>query len=152
MSSPSSASGDFGLRLNLQASDDTALGLRPKDGSLLNPDVLRRDVRYPTPDHLGITRNYRAAGFHTFRQFCRNDCQPRNRQSEARTETAWALQAEHDGRFSHAHDSRRRSKCCARIRKGDLWRSVPSCCTFWNMEQQRRDELGNSCTRLKSQL
>lgn len=38
-----------------------------EDGSPLNPDVLRRDVLYPTLDRLGITRNRRAAGFHTFR-------------------------------------------------------------------------------------
>jgi integrase len=37
------------------------------DGSPLNPDVLRRDVLYPTLDRLGIARNSRAAGFHTFR-------------------------------------------------------------------------------------
>jgi len=38
-----------------------------EDGSPLNPDVLRRDVLYPTLDRLGIARNSRAAGFHTFR-------------------------------------------------------------------------------------
>jgi len=34
--------------------------------SPLNPDVLRRDVLYPTLDRLGIVRTRRAAGFHTF--------------------------------------------------------------------------------------
>lgn len=38
-----------------------------EDGSVLNPDVLRRDVLYPTLDRIGITRTRRAAGFHTFR-------------------------------------------------------------------------------------
>jgi integrase len=38
-----------------------------EDGSPLNPDVLRRDVLYPTLDRLGISRSCRAAGFHTFR-------------------------------------------------------------------------------------
>jgi integrase len=38
-----------------------------EDGSPLNPDVLRRDVLYPTLDRLGIPRTNRAAGFHTFR-------------------------------------------------------------------------------------
>lgn len=38
-----------------------------EDGSPLNPDVLRRDVLYPTLDRLGIARTHRAAGFHTFR-------------------------------------------------------------------------------------
>ena len=37
------------------------------DGSPLNPDVLRRDVLYPTLGRLGIARNSRAAGSHTFR-------------------------------------------------------------------------------------
>jgi integrase len=37
------------------------------DGSPLNPDVLRRDVLYPTLDRLGIARSSRAAGFHRFR-------------------------------------------------------------------------------------
>jgi len=37
------------------------------DGSPLNPDVLRRDVLYPTLDRLGIVRTRRASGFHTFR-------------------------------------------------------------------------------------
>jgi site-specific recombinase XerD len=38
-----------------------------EDGSPLNPDVLRRDVLYPTLDRLGISRSSRSAGFHTFR-------------------------------------------------------------------------------------
>jgi integrase len=38
-----------------------------EDGSPLNPDVLRRDVLYPALDRLGIARNRRSAGFHTFR-------------------------------------------------------------------------------------
>lgn len=38
-----------------------------EDGSSLNPDVLRRNVLYPTLDRLGIVRTRRAAGFHTFR-------------------------------------------------------------------------------------
>ena len=38
-----------------------------EDGSPLNPDVLTRDVLYPTLDRLGIARSRRAAGFHTFR-------------------------------------------------------------------------------------
>jgi integrase len=37
------------------------------DGTPLNPDVLRRDVLYPTLDRIGIARTRRAAGFHTFR-------------------------------------------------------------------------------------
>lgn len=37
------------------------------DGSPLNPDVLRRDVLYPTLDRIGIARTRRASGFHTFR-------------------------------------------------------------------------------------
>jgi integrase len=37
------------------------------DGSSLNPDLLRRDVLYPTLDRLGIARKSRASGFHTFR-------------------------------------------------------------------------------------
>jgi integrase len=38
-----------------------------EDGSTLNPDVLRRDVLYPTLDRLGIPCSRRTAGFHTFR-------------------------------------------------------------------------------------
>ena len=37
-----------------------------EDGSPLNPDVLRRDVLYPTLDRLGVARSSRSAGFHTF--------------------------------------------------------------------------------------
>ena len=40
--------------------------LKP-DGSRFDPDVLRRDVLYPTLDRLGIPRDSRSAGFHTFR-------------------------------------------------------------------------------------
>ena len=40
--------------------------LKP-DGSRFDPDVLRRDVLYPTLDRLGIPRETRSAGFHTFR-------------------------------------------------------------------------------------
>jgi integrase len=38
-----------------------------QDGSPLNPDVLRKDVLYPTLDRLGISRSSGASGFHTFR-------------------------------------------------------------------------------------
>lgn len=37
------------------------------DGSPLHPDVLRKDVLYPALDRLGVPRNSRSAGFHTFR-------------------------------------------------------------------------------------
>ncbi len=37
------------------------------DGSPLDPDVLRKDVLYPTLDRLNIPRTLRSAGFHTFR-------------------------------------------------------------------------------------
>lgn len=38
-----------------------------QDGRPLNPDVLRKDVLYPVLDRLGISRQRRASGFHTFR-------------------------------------------------------------------------------------
>ena len=38
-----------------------------RDGSPLNPDVLRKDVLYPTLDRLGIPRSLGVSGFHTFR-------------------------------------------------------------------------------------
>lgn len=38
-----------------------------RDGSPLNPDVLRKDVLYPTLDRLGVPRSSGASGFHTFR-------------------------------------------------------------------------------------
>jgi integrase len=38
-----------------------------KDGSSLNPDVLRKDALYPILDRLGIPRKKGASGFHTFR-------------------------------------------------------------------------------------
>jgi integrase len=38
-----------------------------KDGSPLNPDVLRKDVLYPILDRLQIPRTSGASGFHTFR-------------------------------------------------------------------------------------
>jgi integrase len=37
------------------------------DGTPKHPDVLRKDVLYPTLDRLGIQRTSGAAGFHTFR-------------------------------------------------------------------------------------
>jgi len=37
------------------------------DGGPFSPDVLRRDVLYPTLDRAGIPRSSRSAGFHTFR-------------------------------------------------------------------------------------
>ncbi len=42
-------------------------GLRKKDGSALDPDVLRKDALYPILDRLGIPRRKGASGFHTFR-------------------------------------------------------------------------------------
>jgi hypothetical protein len=53
------------LNSNHKGQDD--LVFCKDDGSPLNPDVLRRDVLYPALDRLGIARNSRAAGFHTFR-------------------------------------------------------------------------------------
>jgi integrase len=38
-----------------------------RDGTPLNPDVLRKDVLYPVLDRLGIPRSSGASGFHTFR-------------------------------------------------------------------------------------
>jgi integrase len=38
-----------------------------RDGSPLDPDVLRKDVLYPILDRLGIPRKKGASGFHTFR-------------------------------------------------------------------------------------
>jgi integrase len=38
-----------------------------RDGSPLNPDVLRKDVLYPILDRLRIPRSSGASGFHTFR-------------------------------------------------------------------------------------
>lgn len=38
-----------------------------RDGSPLDPDVLRKDVLYPIVDRLGIPRMKGASGFHTFR-------------------------------------------------------------------------------------
>ncbi len=38
-----------------------------RDGATLNPDVLRKDVLYPTLDRLGIPRASGSSGFHTFR-------------------------------------------------------------------------------------
>src|SRR5207248_9408853 len=38
-----------------------------KDGSALDPDVLRKDALYPILDRLGIPRRKGASGFHTFR-------------------------------------------------------------------------------------
>lgn len=38
-----------------------------RDGTPLNPDVLRKDVLYPVLDRLGIPRASGASGFHTFR-------------------------------------------------------------------------------------
>lgn len=37
------------------------------NGMPLHPDVLRKDVLYPTLDRLGIPRSSGASGFHTFR-------------------------------------------------------------------------------------
>ncbi len=38
-----------------------------RDGSPLDPDVLRKDVLYPILDRLGIPRKKGASGFHAFR-------------------------------------------------------------------------------------
>jgi integrase len=48
-----------------QGSDDFVFCKR--DGSPLDPDVLRKDVLYPILDRLGIPRKKGASGFHTFR-------------------------------------------------------------------------------------
>jgi integrase len=54
-------------RQNSNHNDPNDFVFCKEGGSPLNPDVLRRDVLYPTLDRLGITRISRAAGFHTFR-------------------------------------------------------------------------------------
>jgi len=79
-------------------------------GSTLNPDVLRRDVLYPTLDRLGIVRNRRAAGFHTFRHSAATIVNQKL-ETETRSEVAWALQPRHDGGCVHPHFRRRGSNC-----------------------------------------
>src|SRR5262249_12128356 len=37
------------------------------DGTSLHPDVIRKDVLYPTLDRLGMARTKRESGFHAFR-------------------------------------------------------------------------------------
>ena len=80
--------------------------------------------------------------------FRRNYRQPKNRKSETRPEIARALEPGHRGRRLHAYIGRCGSKCCARFRTGNLWRSVPSCSKSWNKEQQSGSELKTPCTRL----
>jgi integrase len=113
---------------------------RKEDGSPLNPDVPRRDVLYPALDSLGIARTRRQRGF-TPSATLPQPSSTRNWEPEARTEAARALQPEHDGRRVYAHIRRRGSKRRARLRAGDFRRSVPSCSTFWNMEQRHGSKL-----------
>jgi integrase len=63
-----------GLALPLLEHQQNAVHRQPEafvfcrqDGTPLNPDVLRKDVLYPTLDRLGIPRASGASGFHTFR-------------------------------------------------------------------------------------
>lgn len=62
------------LRQTLMPHRQNSLHTRPEDfvfcksdGSPLQPDMLRREVLYPTLDRLQIPRSLRSAGFHTFR-------------------------------------------------------------------------------------
>jgi integrase len=62
------------LRQTLFLHRQNSLHTRPEDfvfsrsdGSPLQPDMLRREVLYPTLDRLQIPRSLRCAGFHTFR-------------------------------------------------------------------------------------
>jgi len=41
--------------------------LRRSDGTLVDPDFLRRNVLYPAMDKAGIDRGLRTHGFHIFR-------------------------------------------------------------------------------------
>ena len=65
-----------------------------RDGSPLDPDVLRKDVLYPILDRLGIPRKKGASGFHTFRHSAASivDEQTGNTSAEAEREAAVALE------------------------------------------------------------
>jgi len=54
-------------RLNSQHTGPDDFVFCKADRSPLHPDVLRKDVLYPALDRLGISRDSRSAGFHTFR-------------------------------------------------------------------------------------
>lgn len=83
--------------------------LKKEDGGPLNPDVLRRDVLYPILDRLGIARS-RRAGLPHVPPLCCNHREPEDRELETRSETARALQLEHDDGSVHAYLRRGRSK------------------------------------------
>lgn len=57
---------EYHRQISLFTSPDDFVFCR-KDGASLNPDVLRKDVLYPTLDRLNIPRPKGASGFHAFR-------------------------------------------------------------------------------------
>ncbi len=52
---------------NTQYKGPTDFVFCKKDGTPLNPDVLRKDILYPVLDRLGILREKGTSGFHKFR-------------------------------------------------------------------------------------
>ena len=123
-----------------------------EDGSPLNPDVLRRDVLYPTLDRLGIARNSRAAGFHTFRHSAATIINQKTGNLKlVQKLLGHSNLATTADVYTHTSADADRSAALALEQAifGDLFQVVPS---FWNMEQERRCELEKPCTRLGSQL
>ena len=123
-----------------------------EDGSPLNPDVLRRDVLYPTLDRLGIARTSRAAGFHTFRHSAATIVNQKtgNLKLVQKLLGHSNLSTTADV-YTHTSPDADRSAALALEQAifGDLFQVVPR---FWNMEQECGYELKKPCTRLCSQL
>ena len=122
-----------------------------EDGSPLNPDVLRRDVLYPVLDRIGILRTSRAAGFHTFRHSAATIV---NQKTGNLKLVQKLLGHSNLGTtadvYTHTSADANRGAALA-LEQAIYGDSVPSCSTFWNMEQQYGSKLGNPCTRPYSQ-
>ena len=121
------------------------------DGSPLQPDLLRREVLYPTLDRRHIPRSLRSAGLHTFWHSAGSFVNAETGNLKLAQKAPGPLEPEHYGGHLQAHLRRSRTRCRRCRRKGDLRGFVPNCSQNREQEQPNghvvRKETSDGSTR-----
>ena len=121
------------------------------DGSPLQPDLLRREVLYPTLDRRHIPRSLRSAGLHTFWHSAGSFVNAETGNLKLAQKAPGPLEPEHYGGHLQAHLRRSRTRRRRCRRKGDLRGFVPNCSQNREQEQPNghvvRKETSDGSTR-----
>ncbi len=106
-----------------------------QDGTSFNPDVLRKDVLYPTLDRLNIPRPSGASGFHAFGHSAASLVNGETGNLKL-TQRFLGHSNVSTSRYSHAYIGSDGARSCRSIGAVYLWKPVLNCSQFENREQQ----------------